>query len=122
MELSIPAGYFNTLTQPYLIQGAGTYNTTAAAVPALTFKINISTGAGCTGTCITVSNIVTAAVNTAAQTGLSWSNNLTCVVNATGATGNLVCKGTGLVIEHIEKYWVPTVLSADLVAALPQGK
>ena len=31
-------------------------------------------------------------------------------------------RGTGLVIEHIEKYWVPTVLSADLVAALPQGK
>jgi len=31
-------------------------------------------------------------------------------------------RGTGLVIEHIEKYWAPTVLSADLVAALPRGK
>jgi len=31
-------------------------------------------------------------------------------------------RGTGLVIEHIEKYWAPTVLSADLVAAVPQGK
>ena len=31
-------------------------------------------------------------------------------------------RGTGLVIEHIEKYWAPTVLSADLVAALPQSK
>jgi hypothetical protein len=31
-------------------------------------------------------------------------------------------RGTGLVIEHIEKYWAPTVLSSDLVAALPPGK
>ena len=31
-------------------------------------------------------------------------------------------RGTELVIEHIEKYWAPTVLSADLVAALPQSK
>lgn len=27
-------------------------------------------------------------------------------------------KGTELVVEHIEKYWAPTTLSADLVAAL----
>ena len=26
--------------------------------------------------------------------------------------------GTELVIQHIEKYWCPTVLSADLIAAL----
>jgi nicotinamidase-related amidase len=31
-------------------------------------------------------------------------------------------RGTALVIEHIEKYWAPTVLSADLIAALPQAK
>ena len=27
-------------------------------------------------------------------------------------------QGTGLVIEHIEKYWAPTVLSADLLGAI----
>ncbi len=31
-------------------------------------------------------------------------------------------RGTALVIEHIEKYWAPTVLSADLIAALPPSK
>jgi len=28
-------------------------------------------------------------------------------------------KGTDLVVEHIEKYWCPSVLSSDLVAGLP---
>ena len=27
-------------------------------------------------------------------------------------------KGTELVVEHIEKYWCPSLLSADLMAAL----
>ena len=30
-------------------------------------------------------------------------------------------RGTELVIEHIEKYWAPTVLSTELMAALGQG-
>jgi nicotinamidase-related amidase len=29
-------------------------------------------------------------------------------------------RGTGLVIEHIEKYWAPTMLSSELVRALPE--
>ncbi len=29
-------------------------------------------------------------------------------------------RGTELVIEHIEKYWAPTVLSSELIRALPQ--
>ena len=29
-------------------------------------------------------------------------------------------QGTQLVIEHIEKYWCPSVLSADITAALRQ--
>ena len=28
-------------------------------------------------------------------------------------------KGTDLVVEHIEKYWCPSVLSSDLIAGLP---
>jgi nicotinamidase-related amidase len=31
-------------------------------------------------------------------------------------------QGTEMVIEHIEKYWAPTVLSADLVQALREAK
>jgi hypothetical protein len=31
-------------------------------------------------------------------------------------------QGTELVIEHIEKYWAPTVLSSELAAALREGK
>jgi hypothetical protein len=28
-------------------------------------------------------------------------------------------KGTDLVVEHIEKFWCPSVLSSELVAGLP---
>jgi hypothetical protein len=28
-------------------------------------------------------------------------------------------RGTELVIEHIEQYWCPTILSADLTRAVP---
>ena len=31
-------------------------------------------------------------------------------------------RGTELVIEHIEKYWAPSVLSSELMAALGEGK
>jgi len=31
-------------------------------------------------------------------------------------------RGTELVIEHIEKYWAPTVLSSELIAAIREGK
>jgi hypothetical protein len=31
-------------------------------------------------------------------------------------------RGTELVIEHIEKYWAPTVLSSELVNALAEAK
>ena len=31
-------------------------------------------------------------------------------------------RGTELVIQHIEKYWAPTVLSSDLVAGMGEGK
>jgi len=31
-------------------------------------------------------------------------------------------RGTELVIEHIEKYWVPTILSEDLIKTFPGGK
>jgi hypothetical protein len=99
MELTLPAQYLNTSGQPYLIQGNGTYNTTAAAVPALTYKIKLSTGAACTGTCITLANIVTGPVNTAQQTGLRWGLQATAINNATGATGNLLVQGAGLLIN-----------------------
>jgi hypothetical protein len=31
-------------------------------------------------------------------------------------------QGTELVIEHIEKYWAPSVLSGELMAAMGAGK
>jgi len=31
-------------------------------------------------------------------------------------------QGTELVIEHIEKYWAPSVLSSELMAAMGAGK
>jgi len=31
-------------------------------------------------------------------------------------------RGTGLVVEHIEKYWAPTVLSSEFVRALRESK
>ena len=92
IELSLSAGYLNTLSQPWIIHGSGIYSTTTASSPALTIKAKICTVSGCgSGTVVTAFNIVTTALNTTAVTNATWNLEGRCVTNATGATGNLVC-------------------------------
>lgn len=101
MELSLAAGYLNIAHQPFLIHGAGTYSSTTASSPALTFKIKLCTVSGCgSGTVVTLANIVTTTLNTTALTNATWSLGTTAVTNTTGATGNLVAKGVpGLILD-----------------------
>lgn len=101
IQLSLGANYFNTLTQPFLVQGAGNYTTTAASSPALTFNVDACTVSGCgSGTVSNLVSITTTALSATALTNATWTLSLSCATNATGATGNLVCKAMpGLTLD-----------------------
>lgn len=93
MELSLSAGYLNSLGRPFDFFGAGVYTTQAAQTPTLEFKIKLCTVSGCgSGTVISLVDI-TSGATTAASTNISWNLRALGVTAATGATGNLEIHG-----------------------------
>jgi hypothetical protein len=120
IQLSLPATYLNSLTQTFTIIGSGIYSSTAASTPALTFKIKLCTVSGCgSGTVVALANIVTTALNTTAITNATYNIVMTCVTNATGATGNLMCHGSpGLTLDTGALVSSPDTLFADTNTAV----
>lgn len=93
MELSLTAGYLNSLGKPFRIASEGVYTTQTGQTPTLTFKAKLCTVSGCgSGTVVTLVSITTTATNSA-QTNLNWGLNLNMATAATGATGNLETHG-----------------------------
>lgn len=93
IELALPAGYLNTLRQPFWFNAAGVYSTAAAQTPTLTFKIKLCTVSGCgSGTVVTMTSIVTTAA-LASVTNNNWNLNILGATATTGATGNLEAHG-----------------------------
>lgn len=99
MALSLPASYFVSVGQPYTIHGSGVLSTTAASVPLVTITPKLCSVAGCaTGTVTPLAAIQSAALNTTALTNATWVFNAVATVASTGASCNLIVKGT-LTIE-----------------------
>lgn len=91
MELSLTAGYLNSLGRPFDFFGAGVY-TIASGTPTLEFKLKLCTVSGCgSGTVVTLVDITSAATTT--LTNNNWSMRLVGTTAATGATGNLEIHG-----------------------------
>jgi hypothetical protein len=113
IELSIPGGCFNTLSQPFLISGGGIYSSTAASTPVLTFKIKLCTVSACgSGTVVTLVTWVSPALNTTALTNATWNCDTTVVTSAIGTTGNVVLKGN-LTLDTGATLTVPDIVIAD---------
>lgn len=115
IQLSLAAGYLNLASQPYTIQAAGNYTSTAASSPALTYKVQLCTVSGCgSGTVQTLINIVTTTLSATALSNATWTISTSCVINATGVTGNLVCKGSpGLTLDTGASIVTPDSTFAD---------
>jgi hypothetical protein len=93
MELSVGAGYFNSLGQPFLFNAAGVYSTQTLQTPTLTLKVKLCTVSGCgSGTVITLVSIVsTAAI--ASTTNQNWNMSFLGYTATTGTSGNLEIHG-----------------------------
>jgi hypothetical protein len=93
-ELSLPAGYLNTLGQGYLIRAGGLYNNTVATSPAITITAKLCTVSGCgSGTVVSLGAIASGASSATATTNASWGYDLYVITKTTGATGNVLAKG-----------------------------
>jgi hypothetical protein len=92
MELSLTAGYLNSLGRPFTIFGAGVYSL-PVSTPTMTYKIKLCTVSGCgSGTVVTLISILTTA-SVGNVTTVPWNLNTVATTNATGATGNLEVHG-----------------------------
>lgn len=120
IQLSLGAGFLNNISQPYEITGSGIYSSTAASTPALNFEIKLCTVSGCgSGTVVDLADITTTALNTTALTNATWNLVITCVTNATGATGNLMCHGSpGLTLDTGATLSAPDTLFSDTNTAV----
>jgi hypothetical protein len=93
IELTLTAGYFNSLRQPFLFNGAGVYTTPIGQTPTLTFKVKLCTVSGCgSGTVVTLASIASTAT-LANSTNNTWNVNFLGYTAAVGATGNLEIHG-----------------------------
>lgn len=93
MELSLGAGYFNSIGQPFQFDGAGVYSTKTAQTPTITLKIKLCTVSGCgSGTVVTLVSIVSTAT-IAAVTNNNWNLSVLGYTATTGTTGNLEIHG-----------------------------
>lgn len=93
MELTLGAGYLNSLGQPFLINGAFIYTTQSGQTPTITIKAKLCTVSGCgSGTVITLGSIVTTAT-IAAVTNNNINLNLMSYVTTVGSSGNLEVHG-----------------------------
>jgi hypothetical protein len=127
MELSLSAGYLNSLNQPFLFDGAGVYSTQTAQTPTITLKIKLCTVSGCgSGTVVTLVSIVSTAT-IAAVTNNNWNLAVLGYPHTIGATGNLEIHGPlavdlGALTTTADSVFVDTNTAAsaniDLTAAL----
>jgi hypothetical protein len=127
MELSLTAGYLNTLGTPFVFNGSGLYTTAIAQTPTLTFKVKLCTVSGCgSGTVVTLVALVSTAT-LAAVTNNPWNLNVTGVTHATGATGTLEIHGPlildlGIAATTVDSAFLDTNTAVsgtiDLTAAL----
>lgn len=127
MELSLSAGYFNSIRQPFIFNAAGVYTTPAAQTPTLNFKIKLCTVSGCgSGTVITLASI-TSTATLASVTNNNWHMLITAYTAATGATGNFEVHGPlivdlGTLTTSADSVFVDTNTAVssniDLTAAL----
>lgn len=91
-ELSLTAGFLNTLNQPTLLSGSGIMTIGIAQTPTLTFKLKLCTVSGCgSGTVVTLASIVSAA--SVAATNNAWNLNLLAATTVTGGSGTLLVHG-----------------------------
>lgn len=96
-EVSLSAGFLNTLKQPFIIHGSGIFTVAAAQTPTLRVRAKLCTVSGCgSGTVVVISDITSTA--TVAATNNQWNLNLLLVTSATGATGTVLVHGN-LVID-----------------------
>lgn len=115
IQLSTNTGYFNVIGQSFYIQGSGNYSTTAASAPALTYEIKLCTVSLCaSGTVVDLFDITTTALSATALTNATWTLTGLCVTKVTGATGNLICKGSpGLTLDTGASIVTPDSTFAD---------
>jgi hypothetical protein len=92
MEIPVSAGMFNNLNQSVFVHGNGVFTTAAAQTPTLTFILQLCTGVGGTGTCVTQATWVTNA-STASSTNNNWAIDSPITTSAIGAAGTLVVGG-----------------------------
>lgn len=93
IELSLAAGYLNSLNQPFLFNAAGVYTTALAQTPTLTYKLKLCTVSGCgSGAVVTLASIVSGAT-LAGSTNDGWNFSFMGYTAATGATGNVEIHG-----------------------------
>jgi hypothetical protein len=120
IQLSLGAGYLNLATRPFEMQAGGNYTSTAASSPALTVKMHLCTVSGCgSGTDLVLINIVSTPLSATALSNATWTMTTSCVINATGATGNLVCKGApGLTLDTGASIVTPDSTFADTNTAV----
>ncbi len=91
-EVSLSAGFLNTIKQPFLIHGSGIFTIQTAQTPTITLKAKLCTVSGCgSGTVVTLASIVTGA--TVAATNNTWNVNLKAATSTTGASGALLVHG-----------------------------
>ena len=93
MELSLTAGYLNTLASPFLINAAGIYTTASGQTPTLTFKVKLCTVSGCgSGTVVTLTSIPSLAT-LSANSNNPWNFSFLSYTSTTGAMGNVEIHG-----------------------------
>jgi len=118
-EISLPAGYLNTLNQPFLIHGSGVFSTGTAQTPTLTFKAKLCTVSGCgSGTVIQLvgSGGITTSATIALVSNNSWNLNLVAIPNLAGSSGTLVTHGP-LAIDLGSLTTSPDTVFNDLTTA-----
>ncbi len=92
MEMTLPAGYLNTLAAPFLVHGSGNLTIAVAQTPTLTFAAKLCVNSGCgSGTALPLYSSTTAA--TIAATNNTWSMNLKLATTVTGASGKVIVHG-----------------------------
>lgn len=98
-EVSISAGYFNTLKAASILHGSGILTIGVAQTPTLEFKIKLCTVSGCgSGTVVTLADITSAA--TIANTNNGWNINVVAATSVVGASGKFLVHGNpGLTVD-----------------------
>ena len=98
-EVTLTAGFFNTVKAANIIHGSGRLTIAIAQTPTLTFKAKLCTVSGCgSGTVVTLASITSGASIAATNNG--WNLQLMAGTVSTGATGTLEVHGApGLVVD-----------------------